>query len=287
MLAAIRVEEKALTDPRFSILGKMMGVDKFSARGRMEMLWAHCTETKSYFLKPSVIDTLAESDGFAELICHSEVSLGERIGDVIRIKGAKGRIEWLAKLRKNGKKGGRPRKTKRKPDGFVLETRGEPGANPPTPTLAPTPVSKKTIKNKIFVLPKELEESWAMFWSVQKNKVGRKYAQECFAKVLQSYSIAQVLDAWERYKNDKLKKPTQSWLNPSTFLNNLDEYLDPEYGLAADASPAIDRWGKPVPKPVNQSSLFRESADPRPESKADREKSLEAIQKLKERAGLG
>lgn len=231
MLAAIRVEEKALTDPRFAILGKLMGVSKFDARGRVELLWSHCTETKSYYLSSSVIDILAEFEGFHQLLLHDEVRLAEQTDRGIRIKGTKNRIEWLASLRKNGGKGGRPKITRSKPDGNQMVTKVEPDANPPTPVPIPTLVNKKTIKNKIYVLPKELEESWILFWSVQINKVGKQYAQECFERCLQTYSIHQILDGWQRYKNDKLKKPTQSWLNPSTFLNNLQTYLDQDYGL--------------------------------------------------------
>lgn len=285
MLAAIRVEEKALTDPRFGILGKLMGVDKFSARGRVEVLWAHCTETKSYYLSESVIDTLAEFDGFAALLCHSEVMLAEKTDDGIRIKGAKGRIEWLAKLRKNGKKGGRPRSKKKKPFGFENETKVEPGANPPIPVPVPTLTNNKTIKNKVYVLPKELEESWQMFWTAQINKVGKIYAQECFEKCLQTYTISQILDAWERYKNDKLKKPTQSWLNPSTFLNNLHVYLDPEYGLQP-VNYQMPR-SKPEPKPVNQSARYVERPDPTPDDIGERESQLRKVDELKKQMGLG
>ena len=145
VMASIRLEDEARKDPRFGILGKRMGTSKFDARARMEELWAYCTEKQTYFLSAEIIDELAEFPNFSHLICEPEVSLAEACSEGIRIKGTKGRIEWIAKLRKNGKKGGRPRKTKTKPEANQNETRIEPPSNPLTltPVLVPAPVKEK------------------------------------------------------------------------------------------------------------------------------------------------
>lgn len=149
VMASIRLEDEARKDPRFGILGKRMGTSKFDARARMEELWAYCTEKQTYFLSAEIIDELAEFPNFSHLICEPEVSLAEACSEGIRIKGTKGRIEWIAKLRKNGKKGGRPRKTKTKPEANQTETRIEPPSNPLTLTLTPV-LTTTLVNNSLF-----------------------------------------------------------------------------------------------------------------------------------------
>jgi hypothetical protein len=235
MLAAIRVEEKALTDPRYAILGRLMGVDKFSARGRVEMLWSHCTEIKSYFLTSSVIDTLAECEGFSELICHPEVKLGEKTDSGIRIKGTRGRIEWLAKLRKSSEKGGEKTRAKwlanrgpkdRPNEGQTL--------GPPTPVLTPTPVNDLK-KKKVFVLPREMIEGFKTFWDAYGKKVGRAAAEKAYAARMETHSFTDIMNGLEslnRYKTASGEiRP-----HPATFLNNLPDYLQPDYGQETSAA---------------------------------------------------
>ncbi len=105
-MAAVSFDERARKDPRFIILGKRLGTSHFDARGRMIEVWAHCTEVRSYYLSAEIIDVLAEFEGFSELICSADVNLAEKTEKGIRIRGTKGRIEWLENLRKNAKKGG-------------------------------------------------------------------------------------------------------------------------------------------------------------------------------------
>jgi hypothetical protein len=140
-VARISVEQTALTDSRYRILAGILGIDHHSAIGRMLLIWNECQERETYSLKAVVIDALFGLEGAAKAVV--EADLGEPLGvseteplgvnTEIRVRGTRGRIEWLARRRKDGreggKKGGRPRK--KTPGGLRAET-------PPAPAPAPT-----------------------------------------------------------------------------------------------------------------------------------------------------
>lgn len=127
-MASVRFDN--LHDPRFKVLGKKLGTSHFDAIGRMAFIWDFCTEKNTHKVSETVCNLLADAQNFSDLICDEEVDLGERTSSGIRIKGTKGRIEWLAKARNNGKKGGRPKLTKTKPDGYPLDNRNRTGIEP-------------------------------------------------------------------------------------------------------------------------------------------------------------
>ncbi len=165
-MASVRIEDEARRDPRFKILGKKIGSDRFSAIGRMIEVWAHCTERETYFLQPEIIDACADFDGFCELLLLPDVNLAEKTDQGIRIKGTQGRIEWLAAKRENGKSGGRPKKnlseTETKPKVNLEVTYIEPTPNPLTltPALVPVPVLapvKIKEKEEVKLISSELE----------------------------------------------------------------------------------------------------------------------------------
>lgn len=119
-MPSVRIEDDAFGDLRYDELAAACGLaDADHARGKMARLWRQCTAEKRYVLSRSVIESVLGPRGADALVL---ARLGEIREDGIRIKGTRGRIEWLEKLRKNGKKGGRPKKTKsetkRFPSGF-------------------------------------------------------------------------------------------------------------------------------------------------------------------------
>lgn len=150
-MARVNVEQKALTDGRFRTLGKLLGAKRDHARalglGMMAFVWNQCQERGRRTLTPDEIDDAASCDGLSEAIVASD--LGEREGDVIRIRGSEGRIEWLEARRSEGRGatgGGRPKKT---PRGLraVAEAEtpgGLPGETPPAPALSLAPTKIKT-----------------------------------------------------------------------------------------------------------------------------------------------
>jgi hypothetical protein len=140
-MASVRTEHTVIADPRYAIAAKLMKSSRFDVLGRMIAIWGHCTQVQSYYLDPAVIDTLAEFDGFTRIICDPQVALAEMTSDGVRIKGTKGRIEWLGKLKKASKKGGkaRIRKAKRNPDGTIQPSSSRESSHDPAvdPALDP------------------------------------------------------------------------------------------------------------------------------------------------------
>lgn len=137
-MASVRIESDAFADERFDDLAKYAGLaDGDHARGKMARLWRQCTIEQSHTLPDDVVTRHLGPEGVDALI---KSRLGARAGrNRVRIRGTEGRIEWLQKLRDNGKKGGRPRGSK-KPDGFATtEPDGSRPENPLTPSLAPSP----------------------------------------------------------------------------------------------------------------------------------------------------
>lgn len=135
MGASVRIEDEAFSDRRYERLAAEAGLtDADHARGKMAVLWRQCTIEHTHILEVSDVVPVLGPRGVEAL----ELSrLGERVDSTrVRIRGTRGRIEWLAKLRKNGAKGGRPKKTKWKPSGSA-----EP--NPPAPAPAPAQLHER------------------------------------------------------------------------------------------------------------------------------------------------
>lgn len=118
-MPSVRIEDDAFGDLRFDVLAAEAGLaDADHARGKMVRLWRQCTAENVHTLPEAVVISVLGERGVSALIV---ARLGEKTSHGIRIKGTKGRIEWLENLRKNGRKGGRPKvsnpKTRRKPSG--------------------------------------------------------------------------------------------------------------------------------------------------------------------------
>lgn len=107
MAARVSIEGAAFSDERYEDLAALAGLaDADHARGKMARLWSQCTLENAHVVNNQMVIRVLGSNGIQALIGSR---LGEQVdADHVRIKGAKGRIEWLHKLRENGKKGGRP-----------------------------------------------------------------------------------------------------------------------------------------------------------------------------------
>jgi hypothetical protein len=131
MAASVRLEDETFSCMRYERLAELAGLaDSDHARGKMAKLWRQCTLEQRHILPESDIVRVLGPDGVRALVC---ADLGEVVAEGVRMRGTRGRIEWLKKLRANGKKGGRPRKPKGKPSGFAAN-------NLPAPAPAPAPV---------------------------------------------------------------------------------------------------------------------------------------------------
>lgn len=148
-MARVNVEQKALTDPRFDLLGRFLESTRHDALGRMIFVWNECQERSSYTLPACIVSAIMGNlDGCEWLV---QADLGQWVDDnTVRIKGTEGRIEWLgikrATAQTNGKKGGRPI-TKHQPTNNLQTTDiGSPSVpvgnlyvTPPAPAPAPAP----------------------------------------------------------------------------------------------------------------------------------------------------
>lgn len=141
MAVSVRIEDEAFADERYEDLAHHAGLaDADHARGKMAKLWRQCTLEQTHQLENQMVLRVLGPNGIEALI---RARLADRAGDShVRIRGTRGRIEWLQKLRENGQKGGRPRKSA-EPEG---EANGKPKGlasgsselNPPAPAPAPT-----------------------------------------------------------------------------------------------------------------------------------------------------
>lgn len=148
-MPSVRIEDDAFGDIRYQRLAAECGLaDSDHALGKMARLWRQCTAENSYHLDPAdVIAVLGPRavDGLAV------ARLGSLEGEKIRIRGTRGRIEWLETLRENGRKGGRP---KREPSGSL-------DLNPLAPSPALDPVTAPAHeKKKIRSGARELAPDW-------------------------------------------------------------------------------------------------------------------------------
>ena len=147
MAASVRIEDEAFSDVRFEVLATLCQLaDADHARGKMAKLWRQCTAQGSYVLNESVVRAVLGADGATSL---TESGLGEQVESGIRIKGTRGRIEWLKKLRNNARKGGKAKAAKRQTQGRQLEDASLPPPFPPAP--APAPITVPTHTETIVV----------------------------------------------------------------------------------------------------------------------------------------
>jgi len=97
------IEESVWSDVRFDTLARLMGVSRFDAVARCAWLWRLCTEGNSPVLDADVVENTIP----VGLLVRAKLARAQ--DDGVYICGTTGRIEWLEKMRANGRKGGRPK----------------------------------------------------------------------------------------------------------------------------------------------------------------------------------
>ena len=134
MAASVRIEDEAFSDLRYEVLAQVCHLaDASHALGKMALLWRQCTQQQRHVLDASIVIAVLGPDGVAGL---EKSRLGEAIDGGVRIRGTKGRIEWLGKLRKNARKGGLAKAAKRQTRGSVKAANSLPSLCPPAPAPA-------------------------------------------------------------------------------------------------------------------------------------------------------
>jgi uncharacterized phage protein (TIGR02220 family) len=132
MPPAVRIESRAWDDPRFAVMGRILGVDRDLALVKFARVWGHQTErfrleAPIYEISAQLVDAIAGVDGFAAAAVTAD--LAEQLPDGrIRPRGTAGEIEWLAKKRIAAEKGGAANKARLE---AMRLANGEPIGSPP------------------------------------------------------------------------------------------------------------------------------------------------------------
>lgn len=148
MSAPVRIEAEAWTDLRFATLARLLGLaDADHALIRTARLWSwqaeHFTpEAPTYVVDLDTIESALGAGGAAAALVRSR--LAEEVPDGFRIRGARGRIEWLHQRREAARAGGEATRRKHgyteEPLGPpVARPSGEPNRGPLVPALVPDP----------------------------------------------------------------------------------------------------------------------------------------------------
>jgi hypothetical protein len=100
----VNVDSSVVSDPRFKLLGRALGLSWTDALGRCVLVWMVCYERRSVHLTRAEVDVSADHDGFAAALIA--VGLAHADGDAIAIHGVEERIEFLVRQQEKGKSGG-------------------------------------------------------------------------------------------------------------------------------------------------------------------------------------
>lgn len=136
---AVRFETAAFVDRRFAKFGRLLGalwglpalpmaLRRQLGRGAAGDVWEACTQADSEHLEPEEIDeALGVEGGHLAMI---DAHLAESTPEGVRVRGTRGRIEWLRQCRENSRLGVEARRRKQdnkeqptgkptgKPEGF-------------------------------------------------------------------------------------------------------------------------------------------------------------------------
>ncbi len=248
--------------------------DRHKAMGQVMDLWtlaqAHWFPNRDLIPEPE----FHAADLLEALI---ETGLAERRDDGIYAKGSEDAFEWLFQKQSAGHLGGVASAKQRQARAKQTSS----AAKHIQPSYSSSISSSKTINTEtVSFLANEQKEAFETYWSGVPNRVGKSKAEASFAKCLKKFSIADILTAHQKMKTYK-DQTGEAYPHPATFLNNLSDYLQPDYGKI-NQRPQVNRYSKPEPKPVNQNSTYRER-DP---SQYKGEVAPERIGDLLAKAGL-
>ncbi len=174
MTAPVRIDAPAWGDLRFATLARLCGfADAEHALIKCAKIWSWQTEhytpeAPTYEVDPEIVESALGEGGTANMI---RARLAEEGPDGIRIKGSKGRIEWLYQKRIASAAGGEATKRKhgdqKRPDGpppAHVSAGPEPGPKPGplTLTLLPDQISDSHTPARAIVRPTtwQRRQSW-------------------------------------------------------------------------------------------------------------------------------
>jgi hypothetical protein len=183
MGAAVRVDATAFSDERYVTLARLAGLtDSDHARGKMLRLWRQCTDRNVQILTVECCESVLGANA-SEALTKSE--LGEVVDGGIRICGTSGRIEWLQKLRKNGRKGGKARAKQELSNGLAHQEKEiekdlpSPEALSAAEELRGEVVAKQPTHQLSKCFTQKLRLAWAKEFDVMHAQDGRAWPEVC------------------------------------------------------------------------------------------------------------
>lgn len=181
MAAPVRLEAEAFGDPRFDVLGQLLGTSKYDALGRMAHMWSWATDrgrldvpehiAAVYFdgsVNRVAFVVLAELGEYCECTQQNGDSTQQNPTKAsrhpagcqhIRVAGAAGRLEWLSEHRATKTEAGRKRAetAARGPNGAFLPKRpAHAGSAGPAPDQQAT--SRPPAESSVLSLSLSTEE---------------------------------------------------------------------------------------------------------------------------------
>ena len=108
----VNVDSQVMTDARFKLMARRLGVPWQEVLGRCVVLWMACYESRRAALPSIEIDVTAELDGFADAMIATGLGV-VNVDGLVTVCGARSRIEWLESQREKGARGGKSRATRR------------------------------------------------------------------------------------------------------------------------------------------------------------------------------
>jgi hypothetical protein len=220
MAASVRMEDEAFSDIRYDVLANVCQLaDSDHARGKMAALWRQCTALGSYVLSEPTVRAVLGANAVAGLI---ESELGERVDGGIRIRGTRGRIEWLKKLRKNASKGGKAKAAKRQGVGKQEPSNSVPPPCPPAP--APSPVLKEEKPPAADDSIRPAVEAFDAYFRDANGGAKPTWGAKQIAMLktlAKRHTVAEVVRRIESLRSKPPSFPPQPW-DLATFISNAD-----------------------------------------------------------------
>lgn len=108
-MAAVRIDDKAFADARFALLAKLMRLaEPDFAIIKVARIWQIQTEgytpqRPTYVVKPEVVEAMLGAGAIGHLVM---ADLAEVTDEGVYMRGTKGRIEWMYKMRADASAGG-------------------------------------------------------------------------------------------------------------------------------------------------------------------------------------
>lgn len=105
----VNVDSSVITDPRFKLLAKRLGISLREAIGSCLFVWMTCYERRTKTLETMEVDAAAEIDGFADALIGVTLAHLDARGRVV-LHGVEARIRFLKEQSAKGSKGGKNRR---------------------------------------------------------------------------------------------------------------------------------------------------------------------------------